>query len=670
MTTSQLKFGIVVAKDVMVPMRDGVRLASDIYRPALDGEPVPGQFPTILIRTSYDKSAQRYVDTIANFFTPRGYVTVQQDLRGRYNSEGKGQYFHTANPHEGMDGYDTVEWIAAQPWSNGRVGMVGSSHPGLVQTHAVLYRPPHLTAIWPDVAPNHSYDHQVRRGGAMQLQMFGALFLHAQDSQEARDDPLVKRAIFEAMEHMRELVYATPFKPGHTPLAVVPNLEKTLFDYYYRGAYDEFWSAEFNDFTRYFDRHADIPGTYSSGWFDPFAMAAANHYATMAKQNKSPQRLIIGPWTHMGMRGTNMSYAGDVDFGPAAIWGFERYNPERLRWFDRWLKDIDNGVENDPPVLIFVMGGGDGRRNRHGRLNHGGQWRSEHEWPLARTQSTNYYLHGDGSLSTEIPTPAHASQLPTPNSQHPISDFQPSNHPTIQPPNHPTRLQFTFDPSHPVPTIGGTVVGFFEMVSFGEALDPFWEKYFPTWARMRQIILDGPAHQKEEPGIVGARPPYLPLAARPDVLVFQTPPLAQDIELTGSSVVNLWISSSAVDTDFTAKLIDVYPPNEDYPGGYHMNLADSIIRCRYRNSFEKEELMTPGEVYRVQIMLPPTSNLFKAAHRIRLDISSSNFPRFDINPNTGEAMGRHTHTAVAHNAVYVDGEHPSHVVLPIIPLTR
>src|SRR5438552_9179666 len=229
------KYSIVIAKDVMVPMRDGVRLACDVYRPAQDGEPLDGRWPTILLRTSYDKAAIRYVDTIANFFSPRGYATVQQDLRGRYNSEGKGQYFHTANPHEGRDGYDTIEWIAAQPWSNGKVGMVGSSHPGLVQTHAALYRPPHLSAIWPDVAPNNSYDHQVRRGGAMQLHMFGALFLHAQDSQEARDDPLVRRAIWSAMARMRELVYTTPFKRGHTPLAAVPALERVLFDYYTRG---------------------------------------------------------------------------------------------------------------------------------------------------------------------------------------------------------------------------------------------------------------------------------------------------------------------------------------------------------------------------------------------------------------------------------------------------
>jgi putative CocE/NonD family hydrolase len=639
MTVSQSEYGIVIAKDVMVPMRDGIRLATDIYYPARNGSPVPGKYATILIRTSYDKAAIRYVDTIANFFTPRGYVTVQQDLRGRYNSEGTGQYRHTANPHEGKDGYDTIEWIGAQPWSNGTVGMVGSSHPGLVQTHAALYSPPHLTAIWPDVAPNNSYDHQVRRGGAMQLQMFGALFLHAQDSQQAAADPIIRRTIWNGMAQMRELVYAAPFKPGLTPLAVIPELEETLFNYYYRGAYDEFWQAEFNDFTRYFDRHADIPATYSSGWYDPFAGAQAYAFKYMVHHHQSPQRLILGPGTHMGMRADN-TFMNDVDFGHDALWGFKHYNQERLRYFDHWLKGIDNGIENDPPVRIFVMGGGDGRRSAKGKLNHGGRWRDEREWPLSRTQDVNFYLHADGRLAREAPSVKSQAS---------------------------TKRTFTFDPAHPVPTLGGTVTGYFEEVQFGVELDPFWEKYFPPWARMRQIINDGPMNQVEQPGIVGCQSPYLPLAMRADVLVFETPLLEEDVEATGETLVKLWVSSSAVDTDFTAKLIDVYPPSVDYPSGYDLFICDSILRCRYRQGFEREELMTPGEIYSIEIVLPPTSNLFKAGHRIRVDISSSNFPRFDLNPNTGEPMGRHTHSEVAHNTVYCNAEHPSHVVLPIIP---
>jgi putative CocE/NonD family hydrolase len=199
-------------------------------------------------------------------------------------------------------------------------------------------------------------------------------------------------------------------------------------------------------------------------------------------------------------------------------------------------------------------------------------------------------------------------------------------------------------------------------------LDPMWRKYLHPVTRLRDIVTIGPAHQQETPEVYGAGRPYSLLADRPDVLVFQTALLAEAVEITGVVVVELWVSSSAVDTDFTAKLIDVYPPNEEYPLGYHMNLVDSILRTRYRNSWESEELMEPGQVYRVRISLPPTSNLFQAGHRIRVDISSSNFPRLDLNPNTGEPMGRHTHTVVAHNAVYVDRNHPSHIVLPIIPI--
>jgi len=310
------------------------------------------------------------------------------------------------------------------------------------------------------------------------------------------------------------------------------------------------------------------------------------------------------------------------------------YFAAQQRWFDRWLKDIATGVEADAPVRIFVMGGGDGRRTRDGRLNHGGRWRDEQEWPLARTQYTTYYLHADGTLSDAVPTAG-------------------------------TR-EFTYDPSHPVPTIGASSSGLMELIPLGDGLDPFWGRNISPWLRLRSIVLEGAAHQKEEPGMVGARPPYLPLAMRPDVLVFTTPPLALDTELTGEILVKLWISSSAEDTDFTAKLVDVYPPNTDFPEGYHLNLSDSIIRCRYRGGWDHEELMTPGEIYAVQISLAPTSNLFKAGHYIRLDVSSSNFPRFDLNPNTGEPMGRHTRSIRAHNTVYFASDYPSQVVFPLI----
>ena len=208
MVDSVAEYGISVTQDVMVPMRDGVRLAADVYRPTMDGEMAQGRFPTILGRTLYDKANPvMWVDPVANFFTQRGYVVVLQDLRGRGHSEGWGQYFHTVNPREGQDGYDTVEWIAAQPWSSGKIGTVGSSHGGKVQTAMALERPPHLTAMWTDVSTVNFYDGTGRVGGAMALHMFGAMHLHAHDAQEIQDDPSARLTVMGAMEQMREWVF-------------------------------------------------------------------------------------------------------------------------------------------------------------------------------------------------------------------------------------------------------------------------------------------------------------------------------------------------------------------------------------------------------------------------------------------------------------------------------
>lgn len=633
---SQPEYGVVLYRDLSVGMRDGVQLATDVFRPAVNGEPNAGPLPTILCRTPYDKTDKRYVE-IADFFTPRGYATVLQDLRGRYRSQGVGQYFHTVNEHDGRDGFDTIEWIAAQPWSNGRVGTVGSSFAGLVQTRAALERPPHLSAMWPDVAPINSYHHQAREGGAMQLQMFWAIFIHAQDAPEIRDDPAAQQVVWDGLRDMRRWLKATPYERGRTPLAVVPNLEQTLIEYYCRGAYDEYWQRECNDFERYFSRHADVPGTFSGGWYDPFASAMTAHFSAMQNQNSSPQRLVMGPWNHVAMRG-DTSEVGDVDFGPDSVWGVARYFDEQLGWFDRWLKGRASGVEEETPVRMFVMGGGSGRRTPRGKLDHGGRWRRECEWPLARTQHIQFNFHSGGELSMRPPS----------------ANGSPST--------------YVFDPANPVPTIGGSLCGIMELAPENEALDAMWRRFLTPVTRLRHIVAPGPMHQQETPDIFGAQPPYAPLAERPDVLVFQTRPLAEPLEITGSAVVKLWIASTAADTDFTAKLVDVYPRNEDYTDGYAMNLVDSVLRARYRDGWERETLLEPGHVYPIQIVLPPTSNLFAAGHRIRIDISSSNFPRLDINPCTGEPIGRHTHSVKATNTVYLDAARPSHAVLPVVPV--
>ena len=339
------------------------------------------------------------------------------------------------------------------------------------------------------------------------------------------------------------------------------------------------------------------------------------------------------PWTQ-GTYTTELSYAGDIDMGAQAslssCGGFDRLN---LRWFDRWLKGNPDAMNEEQPVTIMVMGGGSGRKNTDGRLDHGGRWRSESEWPLARTQYTHFYLHDDGTLSTQQPGEASSSTT------------------------------YLFDPKDPVPTIGGNFSSLNYLKPLPTGVKP---ELVPRSMRSELVTPNGGFDQREGPQFHGCEPPYLPISSRPDVVVFQTPPLERDTEITGPIEVVLWASSTAVDSDFTAKLIDVYPPNEDYPQGYALNLNDGIIRARYRNSRERAELMEPGQVYKFTITLYPTSNLFQKGHRIRLDISSSNFPRFDVNSNTGEPLGLHRRAVVAENTIYHDREHSSHVVLPII----
>ena len=630
-------------EEAMIPMRDGVRLAADIHFPVTsDGEPITEPSPVLLVRTSYDKSKEEW-DTVRDYYPRHGYVFVNQDLRSRFRSEGDGRYYHTCNPWEGEDGYDTIEWIAKQPWSNGKIGTVGSSHRGIVQTVAALHRPPHLVAQWVEQAPTNIYAHEAREGGAMCFHMAAAIHNHALDSHELRDNPEGVLAVAETFQNIREFLSETPWKRGEIALSHAPHLEETLFNYYTRGEYDEWWANENLDQTPYLDRHADIPVILTGGWWDPFAGGTADLFVDLTRQNSNPTHMVFGPWAH-GTQRTDATHEGDVDFGTDAQWGMSKFNPIRRRWFDRWLKDDPNGVDDDPPISLFVMGGGDGRKNADGRLNHGGYWRDEKEWPLARAETTNFYLHKDGTLNVELQDETDAS------------------------------ITYTFDPNNPVPTLGGNVAGF-SAIDKPEHGGPTFDVAPPPGKQADDIlkhsyslVTPGPMHQREQPGLMACSEPYPLLCDRPDVISFQTDPLSQDVEITGPIEVKLYVGSDAPDTDFTAKLLDIYPPNEDYPDGYHLNLCDSILRTRYRNSWTEPEMMTPGEIYPITIELTPTSNLFKAGHRIRVDISSSNFPRFDINPNTGEPIGRHTNTRqTAQNTIHLNREYSSHIILPVIP---
>jgi putative CocE/NonD family hydrolase len=600
-------------------MRDGVRLATDVHRPARNGVPVSGAFPVLVERTPYGKNNESIRERtardsrpvrredVAAYFACRGYVVVIQDLRGRYRSEGR----FTKYIGEAHDGYDTLEWIARQPWCNGRIGTFGLSYAAHTQTALVSQRPPGLTAMFLDCGGfSNAYRGGIRHGGAFELKQATWAYKQAQLSPRAESDPVVRAAL--KAENIGDWFEAMPWKRGHSPIKWVKEYEDYLFEQWEHGTFDEYWKQPELYAAGHYDAFDGIPVHLMCGWWDPYAQTTTDNYLGISRRERGFARLVLGPWTH-GER--SVTYAGDVDFGADATLDgalADNYVAFRLAWFERWLKDKPVSAADDAAVRYFRMGGGSGHRTDTGRLDHGGRWRTAGDWPVPGTELRPYYLHSDGELRTEAP----------------IGEG---------------KLEFDFDPAHPVPTIGGSITS-------GEPL------MFPG-------AYDQRAHEK----LFGAKPPYLPLAARPDILAFETSPLENDLEVTGPIVVKLWISSSAPDTDFTAKLIDWHPPNEDYPRGYAMNVTDGILRCRYRRSWEAPQMLEPGEVAEIVIEPMPTSNLFKRGHRIRLDISSSNFPRFDVNPNTGEPEGRARRRQVAVNCVHISAQCPSHVVLPIVP---
>ena len=329
-----------------------------------------------------------------------------------------------------------------------------------------------------------------------------------------------------------------PLRAGTTPLKFAPDYESWLIEAMKHGDNDAFWADMGSSVIDHLAQYQDVPSMHFTGWYDSWTAQVANlNYVELSKSKKQPQRLIVGPWTHAG-QGT--SFSGIAEFGPAAALNM---NEVRLRWFDRWLKGLDNGVEGDTPVRLFVMGSGEPYKTKEGRLFVGGVWRDEREWPLSRALNTDYFLHADGTLSTK--TPADAA---------------------------PTR--YDFDPRRPVPTIGGNVSSEGVLMLRG--------------AQDQRCTADNWLCSDT-----------LPLSARPDVVVFQTPPLERDTEVTGRLVVKLWASSDGPDTDFTAKLIDVYPPSADYPAGVDLNVGDSIVRARYRDSLKTARPLEAGKALRV-----------------------------------------------------------------------
>jgi len=573
---------VEVLRDVMVPMRDGVRLATDLYLPRSR----TGRVPALLTRTPYSKTqaptpGRVGVREFGAYFAKAGYAVVVQDVRGRWASEGTWGMLG----HDAEDGVDTCAWIGAQAWSDGKVGMFGTSYPGGTQHAVALERAPELATVIPvDAMSNLGYQ-SMRNAGAFELRFWNWVFTcgnddswrawalkaggHPRTPAEGLNGDEVSLPALQEMSHdRRQYLLQLPLRPGTTPLKHAPEYEQWLVQAMEHGGNDEFWAQ--NNIIDNPGRYKDIPVYLVGGWYDSWAGNTSANYQALSQAIKGPVYLIMGPWIH-GQQAQHTH--GQVDFGEEAAIADQL--AWRREWFDRWLMGKETSVGKAAPfatpVRVFVMGSGDGHKTPDGLLYHGGYWRDEQEWPPARTQQTDYYLHADGSLSTTAPTESASS------------------------------TSYDFDPRDPVPSVGGNV------------------------SSSEGILLQGAYDQRGGDHIWNWTQP-LPLSARRDVLVFQTEPLAEDIEVTGEIEVKLWGSSSALDTDFTAKLIDVYPASEDFPGGFDLLLEDGIVRGRFRESLKYEKLLEPGEAYEFTIKLYPTSNVFKKGHRIRLDISSSNFP--------------------------------------------
>jgi len=596
-------FDVSAKLNIMVPMRDGVRLATDVYLPARGAAPVEQRWPTILARTPYNKDGSA---NTARYFAARGYVFIAQDTRGRYQSEG---LWHMLTD-DGPDGCDTADWIADQPWSDGQIGMFGTSYVGGTQHAMALAKTPQLkTAIPVDAMSNLGYA-SMRNGGAFELRFWNWIYLNAGRGSRQSREPETQALLKEMADNRLTYLNHLPLRKGMTPLRMAEEYEDWLVSAMQHGGNDDFWRQ--NNIRDYPEEYKDIPVYLVGGWYDSWAGNTTANFMALRRHIKGPCYLIMGPWIHGEQ---HRSSHGQVSFGPdAAIsdplgW--------RLEWYDHWLKGLDTKVaRKEPPfsapVRLFVMGTGSGQKNSDGLLDHGGYWRDEEEWPPQRAVRTAYYLQPDGGLSTDPP------------------------------PTEGGATCFVFDPHNPVPSIGG-------QTSSGN-----------------DILLQG-AWDQRGGHHVWNWPKPVPLSARNDVLVFQTGPLAEDVEVTGEMEVELWISSSAVDTDFTAKLIDVYPASSDYPDGFDLIIGDGIARTRFRESLTEEKLMEPGVIYPLRIALYPTSNVFKRGHRIRVDVSSSNFPRFDLNPNTGEPLNQNRRVQSAVNTVRHDAAHPSRVLLPLVP---
>ncbi|MDT4923982.1 MAG: uncharacterized protein QOG01_1695 [Pseudonocardiales bacterium] len=568
--------GVIVERDVWIPMRDGVGMQADIWRPADDG-----RYPVLLQRTPYNRADSFAVIVNAGVEPLRavaeGFVVAISDTRGRFGSHGRFDPFRT----EAADGYDTVQWLAEQPYSSGRIGMYGGSYYGATQLLAATARPPALKALAPQVTASDFHDNWIYHGGALQLgfALYWALGLASAELVRRRE---AGEALDAEAKELQQLV-ADPQRAFRSrPLADIGAFRTLLpawQTWLEHPGRDEFWRA-----VSIAEHHPalDLPALHVGGWFDLFLPGTLANFAGMSATS-AQQRLIIGPWAHA----VYYDALGEVDYGAAAPMAALDLTRIQLDWFATHLAETPS-PQRAPTVSIFVMGDN--------------VWRTEDAFPPARARTERWYVHPDpdgfGRLDTE-----------TPGAEEGFSGF-------------------VYDPANPVPTVGGA-----------------------TFLPGAYVGLN--SGQRDQRAV----------ERRPDVLSFTSTALHEPLELCGPVSMVLHAATDAADTDWTAKLVDVHPD------GRALNVCDGIIRARYRTGAEHAELVPPGAAREFSIDLGATSLVLSPGHALRVEISSSNFPRFDAHPNTADpiAAARADELVVAHQQIWHSAERPSYLEVNVVP---